>query len=122
MERAFWHPPKRHEVIGTLRFAISRAQIYKHVSHIVLLRGSVSALVPDAVLDRLLGLEPSMKMTVLEVSFQKITSVPLTNKNSARTVSSADELLPLSLYHPHLKRRNQAKTPKPFSLSESCGD
>ena len=60
-----------------------------------------------------------MKMKELEVSYQKITSVPLTDKNLTHTFSSADELLPLPLYRPHLKRRNQAKTPKIFSLGES---
>ena len=114
---ALWHPPQRHEVIGTLRFAISGAEIYKHVLHIVLLREGASALVPDAVSDRLSGLGLLMKARELEVSYQKITSVPLTSKNSTHTFSSADELLPLPLY-PHPKRRNQAKTPMTFSLGK----
>ena len=49
MEHVLWHPPQRHEAIGPLRFVISRAEIYKHVLHIVLLREGVSAPVPDAV-------------------------------------------------------------------------
>lgn len=70
-EHALWHPPQRHGVIGTLGFAISRAEIYKHALHIVLLHEGVFALAPDAVLDRLSGLGQSMKMKELEVSYQK---------------------------------------------------
>jgi hypothetical protein len=68
MERASWLPRQRLEVIGTWHFAISSAEINKRVLHIVLPHEDVSALAPGAVLDRLLGLEPLMKMRELEVS------------------------------------------------------